>query len=460
MKHYDLLVIGSGKGGKSLAVKLAKEGKKVAIIERAMVGGSCINVACIPTKTMVKSAKVAKLIHDSQDYGIQVQGMRVDPKGIFARKNRVVSAMVDRNRTGFSTAGIDLIMGHARFVGKNSVVVQLNEPGSLRSMETFQAQKIVINTGCRPIVPAISGLDQCSPLTNESILNLDRIPEHLIVLGAGYIGCEFAQIFRRLGSKVTVVDRNTRFLPKEDLAIGHEVQGLFHDEQIQIMLGAQVRSVSGRSSEQISLTLEVDGKSTSLVGSDLLVALGRQPNTEDLDLEIAGVQTDHRGYVQVNHRLETTAPEIWAVGDVTGGPQFTHVSWDDYRIVAENLSGGDRSTKDRLVPYTLFTDPELGRVGFNSEQAIAQGKSIRIASMPARAIPRAMTSGQTRGLLQAVIDTQSDQILGASIFCAEAGEILATIQLAMINRMTASSLSKVIFSHPTMSEAINDWLAP
>jgi len=259
---------------------------------------------------------------------------------------------------------------------------------------------------------------------------------------------------------VTVVDRNSRFLPKEDLAIGHEVQELFHDEQIQIMLGAQVRSVSGRSSEQISLTLEVDGQSTSLVGSDLLVALGRQPNTEDLDLEIAGVQTDHRGYIQVNHRLETTAPEIWAVGDVTGGPQFTHVSWDDYRIVAENLSGGYRSTKDRLVPYTLFTDPELGRVGFTSEQAIAQGKSIRIASMPARAIPRAMTSGQTRGLLQAVIDTQSDQILGASIFCAEAGEILATIQLAMINRMTASSLSKVIFSHPTMSEAINDWLAP
>jgi pyruvate/2-oxoglutarate dehydrogenase complex dihydrolipoamide dehydrogenase (E3) component len=374
------------------------------------------------------------------------------------RKDHVVSAMIERNRNGFSRVGIDLIMGKARFAGERTVKVRLNETTRGDNEETIQANRVVINTGSRPIVPDIPGLAQCDPLTNESILRLDRIPKHLIILGAGYIGCEYAQIYRRLGSEVTLVDRNTRFLPKEDTDIGQGVLELFKDEGIRVLLGAKIQSVSGRSSQGVSIKIQGEQIDFSIDGTDLLVALGRVPNTEELDLSNAGVDLDQRGFIHVNDRLETTAANVWAVGDVTGGPQFTHVSWDDFRIVSENLAGASRSTKNRLIPYTLFTDPELARVGLTCEQAIAQGRSIRVASMPASAIPRAMTSGHTRGLLKAAIDTNTDQILGVSIFCAEAGEILAAIQVAMLSGMSATSLRNVIFSHPTMSESINEWL--
>lgn len=458
MDHFDLLVIGSGKGGKTLANQMASRGENVALIERKWIGGSCINVACIPTKTLVKSAKVAHTLQNLPHYGIVPnQPKTCSPltfamKPIFDRKREVVDIMIDRNQQTFASSGVRLIPGTARFLGNNQVAVD-----NASTQSVLSAERIVINTGSRPAIPPIPGLTQSNPLTNESLLDLNYIPDHLLILGGGYIGCEFAQAFRRFGAQVTLVDRNPRLLPKEDPEISQAIHDMLQAEGIQIELGASTNEVAGLSGQEVSLLLDKGLSSTKIRGSDLLVALGRLPNTEELNLQAANVQVRQRGGIEVNNRLQTTNPNIWAVGDVTGGAQFTHVSWDDYRILLDNFQGGNRTTENRLIPYTLFTDPELGRVGVTEEQARQQGRKLRIAKLQAKAIPRAVTSGETTGLLKAVIDAESDEILGASILCAQAGEVLATIQVAMICKMKATKLRDVIFSHPTMAEAINDW---
>lgn len=459
MPHFDLLVIGSGKGGKTLATQMASRGQNVALIEKKWIGGSCINVACIPTKTLVKSAKVAHMLQNLAHYGVipkppaSVPPLRLEMRPIFDRKRQVVETMIDRNQQTFDASGVHLLAGSASFVSKTQVAVENDDTQLVHS-----ADRIVINTGARPAIPPITGLLNAKPLTNESLLDLNYIPEHLLILGGGYIGCEFAQAFRRFGAQVTLVDRNPRLLPKEDPEISQAIHEVLQAEGIQIVLGAVAKEVSGLSGQEVSLLLDTPLSSTTIRGSDLLVALGRQPNTEKLNLQAADVRVRERGGIEVNNRLQTTNPNIWAVGDVTGGPQFTHVSWDDYRVLLANFQGGSRTTENRLIPYTLFTDPELGRVGVTEEQARQMGRPIRIAKLPARAIPRAVTAGETIGVLKAVIDAETDEILGASIFCAQAGEILATIQVAMVCKMKATSLRDVIFSHPTMAEAINDWL--
>lgn len=467
MKRYDVLVIGSGKGGKTLAMKLAGDGASVGLIERKWIGGSCINLACIPTKTLVKTAKVAEMLRNAASYGVVLEedGVReefgLDMRAVVRRKRGVVEQMVERNKVGFARSGVELLIGQGRFVGEDQVSVDFGDIGAGEGREgevVFSAERIVINTGSSPFIPDIPGLVQSRPLTNETLLELDRLPEHLIILGGGYIGVEFAQVFRRLGSKVTLIDRNDRFLPREDLEISESLLNVFHDEGIEVILGATVERVEGGAGGEVRIELSTDRTKRQIAGSDLLVALGRQPNTQELNCRVAKVKLGQKGEVEVDERLQTSNPRVWGVGDVTGGLQFTHVSWDDYRVLYSNLSGGNRITKGRLVPYTLFTDPELGRVGLTEEQARAKGKQIRVAKLPASAIPRAMTSGETRGLLKAVIDQQTDEILGVSILCAEAGEILATIQVAMLSGMKASVLRDVIFSHPTMAEAINDWL--
>lgn len=458
MAHFDLLVIGSGKGGKTLATQMANRGQNVALIEKKWIGGSCINVACIPTKTLVKTAKVAHTLQNLAHYGIvpkhpaRLSPLPLEMQPIFDRKRYVVETMIDRNQQTFDSSGVHFLPGSASFVNKNQVSIDDAKTKTLHS-----AERIVINSGARPALPNIPGLLNANPLTNESLLELNYIPEHLLILGAGYIGCEFAQAFRRLGAEVTLVDRNSRLLPKEDPEISQAIHELLQSEGIQIILGATTKNVSGLSGEEVSLHLEDALSSTTILGSHLLVALGRLPNTEELNLQAANVRVSERGGIEVNHRLQTTNPNIWAVGDVTGGPQFTHVSWDDYRVLLDNFQGGNRTTENRLIPYTLFTDPELGRVGITEDQARQQGRNIRIAKLAAKSIPRAVTSGEMLGVLKAVIDADTDEILGASILCAQAGEILATIQVAMLCKMKTTALRDVIFSHPTMAEAINDW---
>jgi pyruvate/2-oxoglutarate dehydrogenase complex dihydrolipoamide dehydrogenase (E3) component len=454
-EHFQLAVVGGGKAGKTLAGDLATAGQRVVMVERGMIGGSCINVACIPTKTVVRSAKVADLARHAADYGVRAEFHGVDPLGVRQRKRIVVNSMVDLNRKKFEQSGMSLLLGDARFTAPKTIEVRLTD-GTLR---TLTADKIVINTGTRPSMPPVTGLSEAAPLTSESILELDRLPEHLIILGAGYIGLEFAQIYRRFGSRVTVIERGHCFLPREDADVAEAVLGILRDEGVDIRLATEVNRVSGRSGAGIHLDLTTPKGQETLDGSDLLAAVGRVPNTEALNLKAAGVQVDARGFVSVNERLETSVPGIWAVGDVNGGPQFTHISLDDYRILKANWSGGSRTTRDRLVPYTLFIDPELGRVGLTEEEARARGWNVRVARLPVAAVPRARTMTETRGLLKAVVDAASQRILGVTILAPEGGEVMAVAQIAMQAGMPYTALRDTVFAHPTMSEALNDLFA-
>lgn len=455
MDHFDWIVVGGGKGGKTLGVKLAQSGQRVALIEKGMVGGSCINVACIPTKTMVKSAKVAELARRAEEFGIRVTLHDSGVEGVRKRKRAVVSEMVARNQAMFDRSGMTFLLGAARFVGPRQLEVKLRD-GQIRLVS---AEHVVVNTGTRPAMPVLEGLERAKPLTSETIQELDRLPAHLLVLGGGYIGCEFAQIFRRLGSRVTLMERGPRFLPREDADVGEHVLEIFRQDGIDVLLGASSVSVEGESGRAVRVTLKSAQGERVIEGSDLLVALGRVPNTEELNPAAAGIDITDRGFIKVNEKLETTAAQVWALGDVNGGPQFTHASLDDFRILMANLSGGHRSTAQRLIPYTLFIDPELGRVGMTEEEARKKGFKVRVARLPASAIPRAVTAGEPRGFLKAVVDAETDRILGAAILAAEGGEVMAVLQVAMQGGLTATTLRETIFSHPSMSEGLNDLFA-
>lgn len=454
-EHFELAVVGGGKGGKTLAAKMASVGRRVVMIEKGMIGGTCINVACIPTKTMVKSAKVAALVKRAAKFGIRVTFDGVDAIGVRDRKRAVVDEMVGRNQANFDRSGMTLLIGTARFTGPHTLEVRQRDGG----VRELTAEKVFVNTGTRPALPRLPGLVEARPLDSESVQELDRLPEHLVVLGGGYIGCEFAQIFQRFGSRVTIIDRSETFLSREDPDVGEEVVSIFREDGINVRIGAAVQSIDGKSGQSVRVRIKTSAGEEVVEGTDLLAALGRSPNTEELNLPAAGVETDERGYIKVNDRLETTAPQVWAFGDVNGGPQFTHVSLDDYRIVAANLSGGNRSTADRIIPFTLFIDPELGRIGMTEAEARRQGLRVRVARLPARAIPRAVTSGETRGYLKAVVDAQSDRILGASILAANGGEVMAVIQVAMQAGLPYTGLRDMIFAHPTMAEGLNDLFA-
>jgi pyruvate/2-oxoglutarate dehydrogenase complex dihydrolipoamide dehydrogenase (E3) component len=451
-EQFEFAIVGGGKGGKTLAVKMASAGRRVVMVERGMIGGSCINVACIPTKTLVKSAKVLELAQRAATFGIRVRIDGVDPEGVRERKRAVVATMVKRNQDTFDRSGMTLLIGSARFTGPRALEVHLRDGGT----RTITAEKVFINTGTRPALPNVSGLAAAAPLNSESVQELTRLPEHLVVLGAGYIGCEFAQIFRRFGSRVTLIDRAERFLPREDADVAEQLLAVFREEGIEVINGAAVERVEGISGRGVKIFIRTATGERSVEGSDVLVAVGRVPNTEELNLQAAGVETDSRGFVKVNERLETTASGVWALGDVNGGPQFTHASLDDFRIVIANLAGGNRTTTDRLIPYTLFTDPELGRVGLTEDETRKQGRRVKIARLPVAAIPRAVTSGETHGIFKAVIDADTNRILGAAILAAEGGEVIATIQIAMQAGLPYTALRDTIYSHPTMTEGLND----
>ncbi len=456
--EFDVIILGGGKGGKTLAVDLAKNGQRVAMIEDNQIGGTCINVACIPTKTLVQSAKIAHYCRSATAYGLDAVLAPIDFKAIRARKNAVVTAMREANLKQFLDSGMDLMLGRGYFLGHKLIEVNLSSPRDGQNKLEITADKIVINTGALPFIPPIPGLDKVNYYTNDSLMNVDEVPKHLLIVGGGYIGLEFAQLFRRLGADVTVIEASKEFLGREDSDIAKQVLETLTQEGIHFALDTQIKSIH-EEHEAIIVDLNQNGKSELIRGSDVLIAVGRIANTEWLNLEKTGVELDERGFIKVNEYLETTAKGIWALGDVKGGAQFTHLSLDDYRLLKHNLQNpqSKHSAQGRLIPYTVFLDPELARIGMTEKQALAEGHSIKIAKIPAASIPRAKTQGETTGLLKAVIDAKTDHILGVSIFCAEAGEILGVVQLAMELGIPYQKLRDVMFAHPTLVEGINLW---
>jgi probable pyridine nucleotide-disulfide oxidoreductase len=453
-EHYDDIIIGGGKAGKTLAPALVAAGRKTALVERSitMIGGTCINVACIPTKTMVASAEVANTVRNSAAYGIHTPSPTVDLRTVVQRKRSVVQAMREMNFNNMHTPlGENLIIGTARFIAPKTIEVTTIE-GATRYLT---AERFFINTGTKPAIPSISGLQEAGFLTSESIMELEQLPEHLIILGSGYIGLEFAQMFQRFGSRVNVVGRGGQILSDRDSDIAIAVQTLLERDGIEFLLNAKVSSVD-RSGQDIVLQMQVADREVSLQGSQLLVAVGRAPTTDSLNLAAAGVETDARGFIPVNDRLETNVPNIWALGDINGGLQYTHKSLDDFRIVKTNvIDGGNRSTRDRLISSCLFIDPELAHVGLTETEAQQQGYAIGVAKLNASAIPRAKTSGRTDGLLKAIVDPQTGRILGCTLFCYAAGEMISTVQMVMLAQIPYTALRDGVLTHPTMTEGLN-----
>lgn len=453
-QHYDDIIIGGGKAGKTLAPALVADGRKTALVERSlnMIGGGCINIACIPTKTMVASANVANTVRNSAAYGVKTNTPSVNLAEVIQRKRSVVQSAREMNLHNLKTAlDNNLIIGEARFVAPKTIAVTTTEGNN----RLLTAERLFINTGTRPLIPSIPELTKVEFLTSESIMELEYLPEHLIVLGSGYIGLEFAQMFRRFGSRVTVIGQSEQILSQQDPDIAIAVQRLLEQDGIEFLLKAKVLRVDSTGNQTI-LKIQVADGELSLQGSHLLVAVGRAPNTDSLNLAAAGVATDTRGFIQVNVRLETNVPGIWALGDINGGPQYTHISLDDYRIVKTNLiDRGNRSTGDRLVPSCLFIDPELAHVGLTETEAQQQGYAIHVAKIDASAVPRAKTLGQTDGLLKAIVDTYTGRILGCSLLCHEAGEVISTVQMVMQAQMPYTVLRDAILTHPTMTEGLN-----
>lgn len=453
-EYYDDIIIGGGKAGKTLAPALVVAGRKTALVERSlnMIGGGCINIACIPTKTMVASAEVAHTVRHSATYGVNTSAPTVDLAAVIQRKRSgVESARAVNLHSLETTLGHDLIIGTARFVAPKTIEVATAE-GSIRHLS---ADRLFINTGTRPLIPSVPGLKEIGFFTSESIMELEQLPEHLIVLGSGYIGLEFAQMFRRFGSRVTVIGQRDRILSPQDPDIALAAQTLLERDGIDFLLKAKVLWVD-RAGDDTILQIQVPDREITLQGSHLLVAVGRAPTTDTLNLAAAGVAMNAGGFIQVNDRLETNVPDIWALGDINGGPQYTHIALDDYRIIKANLiDGGNRSTGDRPIPSCLFIDPELAQVGLTETAAQQQGYDIRVAKLDASAIPRARTLGQTDGLLKAIVDAKSDRILGCSLLCHAAGEMISTVQMVMQAQMPYTVLRDGVLTHPTMTEGLN-----
>ena len=451
---YDAIVLGTSQGGKFLPIALAKAGRKVALVERDHLGGVCVNVGCTPTKTMVASARVAYLARRGADYGVHTGPISVDLHAIHTRKQGVVEGARSAFKSRIEAMReLDLLLGSAHFLAPKTLEVSL-KGGQTREIT---APLIVIDTGDRPEQLKIKGSESASVLNSTTIMELDTLPEHLLIIGGGYIGLEFGQMFRRFGSQVTIIQRHPRLLMREDEDVSDEIAKILREDGITVLTEATPQQVEQRSSGRIQLTVRTPEGEQQLTGSHLLAATGRVPNTEDLTLEAAGIHLDKQGYIQVNGQLETNVAGIYAMGDVKGGPAFTHVSYDDFRILRTNLlEHGNASTQDRLVPYTIFIDPQLGRVGMSENEARKQGRPIRVAKLPMNAIARALETGETRGFMKAIVDANTQQILGCAILGVEGGEIMTIIQVAMMGKLPYTALKEGIFTHPTLAEGLNN----
>jgi pyruvate/2-oxoglutarate dehydrogenase complex dihydrolipoamide dehydrogenase (E3) component len=451
-ERFDAIIVGTGQAAKPLAGALAKAGKKTASIETKHVGGTCVNEGCTPTKTMVASGRVAYLARRGADYGVHTGPISVDLAKVRQRKREVVESFRAGNEKRLTGENLELIYGLAHFTGPRTIQIDLRAGGT----RTLEADWIFLNTGLRAAVPDIRGIHDVPLLTNESIMELDTVPDHLVIIGGGYIGLEFGQMFRRFGSQVTIIHHGHQLLAHEDPDVADEVKKILAEDGVEILL--KTKTVSARSaSGAIELTVEHKGETRTITGSHLLVAAGRIPNTDALNLPATGVATDQHGYIKVNEYLETSVPGICALGDVKGGPAFTHISYDDYRIVAGNLLNGQRrSIRDRTLPYTVFIDPQLGRIGLTETEAREKGLKIRVAKMPMTWVARAIETAETRGFMKIIVDPDTELILGAAILGIEGGEIATIVQIAMQGGLKYTALRDGIFSHPTLAEGLNN----
>jgi pyruvate/2-oxoglutarate dehydrogenase complex dihydrolipoamide dehydrogenase (E3) component len=449
-EEYDLVILGGGTGSTIAAWTFAGKGQRVAVIERKYIGGSCPNIACLPSKNIIHSAKVASYFRRSEEFGITPKPFTVDMAAVRSRKRSMVSSLNDVYLDNYRKTGAEFILGSGRFVGPRTVEVTLAD-GTTRQL---RGTNVIISTGTRAALESIPGLADAEPLTHIEALELDKLPEHLVVIGSGYIGLEMSQAFRRFGSKVTVIGRSDRLLHREDEDVTEALHSLLEDEGIEFALGAQIKRVSGKSGQSVSVVLQQNGRERIVSGSHILVALGRIPNTKGIGLELAGVELTDRGYVKVDERLQTTASGVWAIGEVAGSPQFTHVSVDDFRVVHDSLIGGKRVTTGRQVPFCLFTDPEFARVGLSEKEAQAKGIPYRLFKVPMEAVLRARTLSETRGFLKALVETDSDRILGFTALGVGAAEIMTSVQIAMNAWLPYTALRDTILTHPTLVEGL------
>jgi len=453
-EKLDAIIIGTGQAGKPLAGALAEAGWKTAIIEKGRVGGTCVIEGCTPTKTMVASARVAHLARRAAEYGVQVGGVEVDLATVRQRKRAVVDMFSTGSERGMRRhETLELILGEARFVGPHEVDVRLNDGGT----RTLSAEKIFINAGARPRVPPIPGLDAVPYLDSTSIMELGETPEHLVVLGGGFIGLEFAQMFRRFGAEVTIAERAEQIAGQEDEDVAEAITRILRDDGITVHTGMEVVRVDPADGGGIAVQTRLGDQEYTLRGSHLLVAAGRTPNADTLDLGAAGIETDERGYVRVNERLETGVSGVYALGDIAGSAPFTHVAYDDFRVVRANLlDGGNRTTRDRPTPYTVFIDPQLGRIGLGESEAREHGHEIRVAKLPMTRVARAIEMDETRGFMKAVVDAKTDRILGAAVLGVEGGEVMSVLQVAMMGDLPYTAIRDGIFAHPTLAESLNN----
>lgn len=447
---FDLVVLGSGEAGKFLAWTLAKTGQRVAVVERKLIGGSCPNTNCLPSKNEIWSAKVADLVRHADRFGMTTGPIATDMTKVLARKREMVDGLIAMHLDNFKASGAELIMGWGRFIAPKTIEVSLNDGGT----RVLRGDRVVVNVGTHATIPDIPGLAAAVPLTNVEALELDRLPPHLLVIGGGYVGLELAQAYRRFGSRVTIIEEGPQLVRREDGDIAAAILELLRDEGIIVHLDARVREVEGRSGDGVVLRLSTPQGAQTIEGSDVLVAVGRTPNTAGIGLDLAGVALDERGYLAVNDRLETSAAGVWAVGECAGSPQFTHVSFDDFRVVRDNLAGRDHTTRGRLIPYCMFTDPPFARVGLSEREARERGIAVRIAELPIVAVLRSRTMSETRGFMKALVAADCDRILGFAMIGAEAGEVMAVVQTAMLAGLSYTGLRDAILAHPTMAEGL------
>ena len=447
MPHYDAIIIGTGQSGSALARRLVTAGRKVAIVERKLFGGTCVNTGCTPTKTLAASAYVAHVAGRAADYGVRIDGaVNVDMKAVKARKDAVVAVFRNGVEHSLKTLqGCTVYHGHGRFVAPNKVAVNNSE---------LTANQIFINVGARAAIPPIPGLDQVPYLTNSSMMDIDFLPSHLVILGGSYVGLEFAQVYRRFGSKVTVIEFGQRLISREDEDVSQAVAGFLKEEGIDVRVNSKIVGVQ-KQGNSIAAKVELTGTISQIAGTHLLVATGRRPNTDDLGLDKAGIGTDARGYIEVDDQLRTNISGIWAMGDCNGRGAFTHTSWNDFEIVAANLLDNDpRRVSDRITAYALFTDPPLGRAGMTEAEVRKTGKSALISIMPMKDVMRAYERGETKGFMKILVDRDDKQILGASFLGLEGDEVIHCVLDIMYAKAPYTVIQRAMHIHPTVSEFI------
>ena len=449
-ERFETLVLGCGNGGMYLAWHMARSGRRTAVVERRWIGGSCPNINCLPSKNEIWSAKVADLVHDAARFGAMTGSVAIDMARVRQRKRDMVDRMIAATLQQYKATGAELIMGVGNFVASKTLEVRLNTGGTRQLM----GDQVFINIGTHATIPSVPGLDAAGPLTNIDALELDYVPHHLIVLGGGYVGLEMAQAYRRFGSRVTIIEYGPHIAGREDPDVADEMRRILSDEGIDILLATEARRVQGRSGGDVSLLVRTSSGEQTIEGSDILVAAGRSPNTTGIGLEVAGVELDSHGYIKVNERLETSAPDVWAIGECAGSPQFTHVSFDDFRIIRDNLAGLNRSTRGRLIPYCMFTDPPLARVGLSEGEPQRQGIEVRVAKLPTSAVLRTQTIDEGQGFMKALIAARDDHLLGFTMIGSEAGEVVAVVQMAMLAGLPYTTLRDAILAHPTMAEGL------